>query len=650
MKKRILSLLLALVMVLSALPVTAFAQCDHDGADGDGDCDVCKGVMSEDPEAPEDSDAPDACEHTFNDGFYRGVEDGHYKECDKCYYYDVESFEEHTDEDNDVSCDLCWHIVPHDCVDEDTDYWCDRCLESMPHEHSYKEQDYEREEEGHYLSCGICFECDESSLADHVDTDGNEFCDVCLYFMNTSGRQLCVTTSDGKTLHDGASITHGDVLTAQFPDILSYDWFTWEDTGGDGTYTYLSKTQTYTVNGDHFGNTIGKNLHLRLTYPDNNEGLEDGHLELRYVPVLVEDPYGDVNVALGGTFTVSVEARGRGPLSYQWYLMEPDGDMLHEPIEGATGSTYKDVLTEENVGHYVFCMIQDAYGNSITSEDILLPEPTELEIMVQPEDAAVKLGETYEITVEAEGDGLKYQWWFKSKGHTEFHKSAVKTNTYSDELTDDRINRQVYCVITDQYGNSVQTDTVTIKGVPEVELTITSQPVDDEVKLGERYEITVEAEGEGLKYQWWFKSRNHTEFHKSDVKTNTYSAELTAERAGRQVYCVVTDMYGNSVQSDTVTIHGDPTQEVKITRQPEEVQVKMGEEYCVAVEAEGEGLTYQWWFKSVGHTKFHRSAVKDSTYGNVMTEDRANRLVYCVITDAYGHRIKSETVKLVLVE
>ena len=33
-----------------------------------------------------------------------------------------------------------------------------------------------------------------------------------------------------------------------------------------------------------------------------------------------------------------------------------------------------------------------------------------------------------------------------------------------------------------------------------------------------------------------------------------------------------------------------------------------------------------------------------------MTEDRANRLVYCVITDAYGHQIKTDPVKLILVE
>ena len=36
---------------------------------------------------------------------------------------------------------------------------------------------------------------------------------------------------------------------------------------------------------------------------------------------------------------------------------------------------------------------------------------------------------------------------------------------------------------------------------------------------------------------------------------NTYTIDaMTASRSGRQIYCVVTDAFGNSVTSDTVTI------------------------------------------------------------------------------------------------
>lgn len=35
---------------------------------------------------------------------------------------------------------------------------------------------------------------------------------------------------------------------------------------------------------------------------------------------------------------------------------------------------------------------------------------------------------------------------------------------------------------------------------------------------------------------------------------NSYSTVMNSYRNGRQVYCVVTDQYGNSVTTDTVTL------------------------------------------------------------------------------------------------
>ena len=40
----------------------------------------------------------------------------------------------------------------------------------------------------------------------------------------------------------------------------------------------------------------------------------------------------------------------------------------------------------------------------------------------------------------------------------------------------------------------------------------------------------------------------------NSFKSNTYSVEMTAARAGRQVYCIITDQYGNKVQTDTATL------------------------------------------------------------------------------------------------
>ncbi len=88
-------------------------------------------------------------------------------------------------------------------------------------------------------------------------------------------------------------------------------------------------------------------------------------------------------------------------------------------------------------------------------------------ITQQPTDSAVKLGETYRVSVKAEGKGLKYQWYFRSPGVAEFTKSSVTTSVYTNVLTEQRANREVYCVITDADGNSVTTNTVKLVLVEE---------------------------------------------------------------------------------------------------------------------------------------------------------------------------------------
>ena len=151
-----------------------------------------------------------------------------------------------------------------------------------------------------------------------------------------------------------------------------------------------------------------------------------------------------------------------------------------------------------------------------------------------------------------------------------------------------RDGRQLYCIVKDESGNSVQSDTVTIS-LQKAELKITKQPEDAAVTDGELVRVTVEAEGEGLTYEWWYALAGSTKFYKSSITTATYSTRMDAARDGRKLYCIVKDENGNSVQSDTVTISLLKA-ELKITRQPEDTAASDGELVHVTVEADGEGL------------------------------------------------------------
>ncbi|MBR5301385.1 MAG: hypothetical protein IKU38_00950, partial [Clostridia bacterium] len=137
-------------------------------------------------------------------------------------------------------------------------------------------------------------------------------------------------------------------------------------------------------------------------------------------------------------------------------------------------------------------------------------------------------------------------------------------------------------------------------------VTITRQPVSVAVGKGQTATVSFTAAGEGLTYKWYYKDTTASDFSYSGSFTgNSYSIAISAARSGRQVYCVVTDKYGNSVQTDTVTITmADP---VTITRQPVSVTVGKGQTATVSFTATGEGLTYQWYYKDTTASDFSYS-------------------------------------------
>lgn len=58
---------------------------------------------------------------------------------------------------------------------------------------------------------------------------------------------------------------------------------------------------------------------------------------------------------------------------------------------------------------------------------------------------------------------LSYQWYYTSNGGTStLYASSTKTATYSTTMNESRAGRQIYCVVTDKYGTSVKTNTVTL--------------------------------------------------------------------------------------------------------------------------------------------------------------------------------------------
>ena len=259
-------------------------------------------------------------------------------------------------------------------------------------------------------------------------------------------------------------------------------------------------------------------------------------------------------------------------------------------------------------------------------------------ITKQPKTAYAGYGESIKVSLKAKGDGLKYQWYFKNEGGSKYSKSSITGNTYSCTMTEKSRNRRVLCIVTDKYGNEVQSKTVVLR----MSASILTQPKNTYTKSGSTAKVTVEADGDDLTYEWYIKNAGQKKYTKSSVTKATYSCKMNDKAKDRYVYCVVTDKYGNSVKSKTVVLRMAAT----ITTQPKDVSVEEGKSAKVTVEAVGDELTYTWYFKNEGSSKFSKSSITKATYSAKMSDKVDGRQVYCVVTDKYGKTVTSNTVTL----
>ena len=213
------------------------------------------------------------------------------------------------------------------------------------------------------------------------------------------------------------------------------------------------------------------------------------------------------------------------------------------------------------------------------------------EIVKQPENPRGIVGERVTVSVEATGDGLSYQWYVRKSETAPWELSSCTKASNSTKLTKSANGRQLYVVVTDKYGYSVSSEIVTITVIPAPK--ITEQPADVTGIAGERVSLKVVAEGEGLTYQWYVRASENEEWKLSRCRTAENTTKLNDSADGRQLYVVVTDEYGQSVESNVATLHVTVRTPLQIIQQPQDVTGDIGDKVTLEVEAEGDGLTYQ---------------------------------------------------------
>lgn len=179
-------------------------------------------------------------------------------------------------------------------------------------------------------------------------------------------------------------------------------------------------------------------------------------------------------------------------------------------------------------------------------------------------------------------------------------------------------------------------------------ITITSHPQDITAAVGTTARFTVAAVGRDLSYQWQVKTPGGKwlSIEKNDTDAPVFHITAAAADNGKLFRCVITDGEGGVVVSDSAVL----TVGTIITRQPVDVCEAPGKTVSFSLEADGPRLSYQWQVRTPGG-EWADCLLPGSDTPTLtvdVTPDRAGQQFCCVITDANGSRLVSDTATLTL--
>ena len=193
-------------------------------------------------------------------------------------------------------------------------------------------------------------------------------------------------------------------------------------------------------------------------------------------------------------------------------------------------------------------------------------------IVEEPADFfAPRHGTSIDITVKATGKDLKYSWYYTTDNYDGvFHKAGQYTDTFHRTAGHLTQGLKAYCVITDADGNKLITRTAEVVRGQVIVTEWTGYDVYGEI--GDRATFKAEGEAYGLadgniqlssdniaSYCWYIKySDEHGgdgNFHKAGCSEKEYLRYIKNRLDGAQVFCQITDIYGNKANTEVTTIH-----------------------------------------------------------------------------------------------
>ena len=178
-------------------------------------------------------------------------------------------------------------------------------------------------------------------------------------------------------------------------------------------------------------------------------------------------------------------------------------------------------------------------------------------ITQQPQSATVTLGQSTNFTVSAtSGTALSYQWQSQAPGASNFTNIPGATSaTYTTPAAQTTNNGTEYLCIVSNSAGSISSNAATLTVQPPPPPTITQEPQNATVSVGQAATFSVGAVGTGLTYQWFSLPSGASGFTAiTGAMASTYTTPpAQASDTGTQFECVVSNV-SEAVTSNPATL------------------------------------------------------------------------------------------------
>jgi hypothetical protein len=250
-------------------------------------------------------------------------------------------------------------------------------------------------------------------------------------------------------------------------------------------------------------------------------------------PNITKQPPATVVVKPGYQARLTMQARGKPPVKYQWFFNNGSGAVAlsnTQQISGvATASLSIGQTSVLNVGNY-YVQVTDITGTNTSNISLVLLTGNVANITVQPVSTSAVDGKSAHFSVVATIPNARptYQWQVIGGNNTPVNISGAGLATYTINSVNATMNKNKYRVVVSGIATSTNATLTVTSSTGGI--TITKPPVNQVVASGATAKFTVAATGSPtLSYQW-----NHegTPLVNGGNITGATSTTLSVKNAG----------------------------------------------------------------------------------------------------------------------